>query len=87
MIFDAASIISFLSQSTTILPGTVILTGTPEGVGFARSPPLFLKAGDTVEVELEGVGAQINKVITEVPAIHDKPKQVWSHTHGKLIDP
>ena len=48
MIFDVRTLIEFLSGSTTLLPGTVILTGTPHGVGVARKPPVFLKAGDTV---------------------------------------
>ena len=65
MIFDIAAIISFLSQSMTLLPGTVILTGTPEGVGFTREPPLFLKAGDRITVEIEGIGRLSNPVIRE----------------------
>lgn len=65
MIFDIAAIISFLSQSMTLLPGTVILTGTPEGVGFTREPPLFLKAGDRITVEIEGIGRLSNPVIQE----------------------
>jgi 2-keto-4-pentenoate hydratase/2-oxohepta-3-ene-1,7-dioic acid hydratase in catechol pathway len=69
MIFDIAAIISFLSQSMTLLPGTVILTGTPEGVGFTRQPPLFLKAGDRITVEIEGVGRLSNPVIQEQPSL------------------
>ena len=53
MIFDVPSLIEFLSGSTTLLPGTVILTGTPHGVGMARTPPRWLKAGDSVTVEIE----------------------------------
>lgn len=56
MIYDVPTLISFLSQSTTLLPGTVICTGTPQGVGMARKPPVFLKAGDRVVVEIEGIG-------------------------------
>jgi 2-keto-4-pentenoate hydratase/2-oxohepta-3-ene-1,7-dioic acid hydratase in catechol pathway len=56
MIFDVPALIEFLSGSTTLLPGTVILTGTPHGVGMARKPPRFLKAGDDVAVEIEGIG-------------------------------
>ena len=52
----------FLSGSTTLLPGTVILTGTPHGVGFARKPPVFLKDGDVMEVEVEGLGVLTNPV-------------------------
>lgn len=63
MIFSVARLVSFLSQDTTLLPGTVILTGTPPGVGFARNPPVFLKSGDEVTVEVEGIGALTNPVV------------------------
>ena len=65
MIFNVPRLISFLSQGTTLLPGTVILTGTPQGVGFARKPPLFLKAGDSVTVEIQGIGALTNPLVEE----------------------
>ncbi len=65
MIFDVASLIEFLSASTTLLAGTVILTGTPHGVGMARKPPRFLQAGDTVVVEIEGIGSLENPVVEE----------------------
>lgn len=65
MIFDVAAIISALSDTMTLSPGDVILTGTPAGVGFARTPPVYLKAGDTVEVFIEGIGTLINKVKAE----------------------
>eukprot|EP01006_Ploeotia_vitrea_P018412 TRINITY_DN49839_c0_g1_i1.p1 TRINITY_DN49839_c0_g1~~TRINITY_DN49839_c0_g1_i1.p1 ORF type:complete len:223 (-),score=19.93 TRINITY_DN49839_c0_g1_i1:75-743(-) len=55
-IFNIPKIISFISQETTLLPGTVILTGTPPGVGAARDPPIFLKPGDQVEIEIEKIG-------------------------------
>ena len=60
MIFPVAEIISFLSSGTTLLPGTVILTGTPGGVGFTRKPPVYLMPGDTVKVILEGIGTLSN---------------------------
>jgi 2-keto-4-pentenoate hydratase/2-oxohepta-3-ene-1,7-dioic acid hydratase in catechol pathway len=63
MIHTVAALISFLSQDTTLLPGTVILTGTPSGVGSARSPQLFLKDGDMIEVEVEGIGVLRNPVV------------------------
>lgn len=63
MIFPVRRLISFLSQDTTLLPGTVILTGTPEGVGWAREPKLTLKAGDTITVEIEGIGALTNPIV------------------------
>ena len=66
MIFSVAEIIEFLSGSTTLEPGTLILTGTPEGVGMGRKPPVYLKAGDIVEVEIEGIGVLRNPVIEEV---------------------
>ena len=62
MIFDVATIISFLSQDTTLLPGTIILTGTPKGIGWARDPKLMLKPGDEVKVEVEKIGCLINRV-------------------------
>jgi 2-keto-4-pentenoate hydratase/2-oxohepta-3-ene-1,7-dioic acid hydratase in catechol pathway len=65
MIFPVTALISFLSQSTTLLPGTVILTGTPHGVGMARTPPLFLKAGDSVTIEIDRIGQLTNPVIEE----------------------
>jgi 2-keto-4-pentenoate hydratase/2-oxohepta-3-ene-1,7-dioic acid hydratase in catechol pathway len=65
MIFDVPALIEFLSGSTTLLPGTVILTGTPHGVGMARKPPVWLKSGDTVTIEIEGIGALTNPVAEE----------------------
>ena len=65
MIFDVPAIIEFLSASKTLLPGTVIMTGTPHGVGFARKPPVWLKPGDTVSVEIENIGTLTNPVVEE----------------------
>lgn len=62
MIFPVAELIAFLSSGTTLMPGTVILTGTPSGVGFTRKPPVYLMPGDTVKVILEGVGTLSNSV-------------------------
>jgi len=67
MIFDVPTLIEFLSGSKTLLPGTVILTGTPHGVGFARTPPVFLQPGDTVTIDIEGIGALTNPVTLEKP--------------------
>lgn len=69
MIFDVPTLIEFLSGSTTLLPGTVILTGTPQGVGVAMKPPVFLKPGDTVTVDIEGIGALTNHVIAEAVSL------------------
>jgi 2-keto-4-pentenoate hydratase/2-oxohepta-3-ene-1,7-dioic acid hydratase in catechol pathway len=65
MIFDVPALIEFLSGSTTLRPGTVILTGTPAGVGMARTPPRWLRPGDTVTIEIEKIGALTNPVIEE----------------------
>jgi len=62
MIFSVARLISELSQGTTLLAGSVILTGTPAGVGAGRKPPRFLRDGDVVEVEISGVGCLSNPV-------------------------
>jgi 2-keto-4-pentenoate hydratase/2-oxohepta-3-ene-1,7-dioic acid hydratase in catechol pathway len=63
MIFDVATIVSTLSQGMRLEPGDIIATGTPAGVGFARTPPEFLKSGDTVECEIEGIGRLRNRVV------------------------
>ena len=65
MIFSVSELIAFFSASTTLLPGTVILTGTPSGVGMARKPPVWLKAGDTVTIEIEKIGTLTNPVALE----------------------
>ncbi len=65
MIFDVANLVSDLSRSMTLLPGTLILTGTPEGVGFKRQPPVFLKEGDMVSVSIEQIGTLTNPVMRE----------------------
>ena len=66
MLFDVRTLIAFLSGSTTLLPGTVILTGTPEGVGMARTPEVWLKPGDTYAVEIERIGTLVNPVALEL---------------------
>lgn len=67
MIFDVAETIALLTECMTLEPGDVLVMGTPAGVGFARQPPLWLKDGDTVEVEIEGIGCLRNPV-TDEPA-------------------
>jgi 2-keto-4-pentenoate hydratase/2-oxohepta-3-ene-1,7-dioic acid hydratase in catechol pathway len=62
MIFSVAKTIAFLSQGTTLLPGDLIFTGTPQGVGMGRKPQLWLKDGDVVVVGLEGIGTCTNMV-------------------------
>ncbi len=63
MIFAVPTIIAFLSADKTLPAGTIILTGTPEGVGFARKPPVWLKAGDTISIEIESIGTLTNPVV------------------------
>ncbi|MYZ47586.1 fumarylacetoacetate hydrolase family protein [Propylenella binzhouense] len=65
MIFDVAAIVSTLSEIMTLEPGDLIATGTPAGVGMGRRPPVWLKPGDEVTVEVEGVGALTNPVAAE----------------------
>lgn len=65
-IFDIPAILEWLSQGLTLLPGDIIATGTPAGVGFARNPPEFLRPGDMVECEVQGVGLLRNRVVSGV---------------------
>jgi 2-keto-4-pentenoate hydratase/2-oxohepta-3-ene-1,7-dioic acid hydratase in catechol pathway len=65
MIFDVPTLIEFISTFTTLEPGDVIATGTPSGVGHFHDPPTYLQAGDTVRIEIERVGVQVNPVIDE----------------------
>ncbi|KIJ57246.1 hypothetical protein M422DRAFT_73092 [Sphaerobolus stellatus SS14] len=64
-LFTVAQTIAFLSQGTTLEPGSIIMTGTPAGTGFARKPPMYLKNGDEVKVWIEGIGTLINQVVEE----------------------
>lgn len=63
MVFDVVTLIALLSEAMTLNPGDIIVSGTPAGVGFARKPPLWMKAGDVVEVEIEGVGLLSNPIM------------------------
>ena len=65
MIFGVAEVVSFISQSITLVPGDIICTGTPAGVGFTRKPPLYLRPGDEVTVSIGGVGDLSNPVESE----------------------
>ena len=65
MIFDIPRTIEYLSSFTTLRPGDVIATGTPGGVGFARTPPVWLQPGDLIEVAIEGLGTIANRVVAE----------------------
>jgi 2-keto-4-pentenoate hydratase/2-oxohepta-3-ene-1,7-dioic acid hydratase in catechol pathway len=66
MIYDVPTLIESLSSTLTLRAGSIILTGTPAGVGFARKPPVWLKPGDKVVVEIEGIGRLENPVAREV---------------------
>jgi 2-keto-4-pentenoate hydratase/2-oxohepta-3-ene-1,7-dioic acid hydratase in catechol pathway len=63
LIFKIPELIEFISATITLEPGDIIATGTPPGVGFARKPPVFLKPGDVVEIEIEGIGVLRNPVV------------------------
>jgi len=65
MIFSVARIISYLSESATLVPGTIILTGTPSGVGYTREPPVYLTPGDILETRIEKIGVLKNHVVPE----------------------
>ena len=65
MIFDCAEIIAQLSQVMSLRPGTLVTTGTPAGVAFGRQPPPWLRIGDVVSVEIEGLGKLVNRVVAE----------------------
>lgn len=65
MIFDVPALIAFLSGSTTLLPGTLILTGTPSGVGLGRNPPVYMHPGDRVTLSISKIGELTNPVIAE----------------------
>ena len=66
LIFDIPYLIEYISSYTPLLPGDIIATGTPEGVGFARNPPLWMKAGDQLEVEISHLGILKNAVVAEI---------------------
>lgn len=65
MIFSVPQLVSYLSRQFTLLPGTAILTGTPAGVGFTRNPPRHLRDGDSITIEIEGIGRLTNPVVQE----------------------
>ena len=62
-IFTMSQVVSHLSMNRTLLPGTIILTGTPSGIGYARQPPVWLKPGDVLKTTLGGVGSIVNKIV------------------------
>jgi 2-keto-4-pentenoate hydratase/2-oxohepta-3-ene-1,7-dioic acid hydratase in catechol pathway len=64
MIYAVDQIIEWVSKGMTLLPGAMIATGTPDGVGFARNPPEFLKAGDVMDTEVQGVGRLRNRIVS-----------------------
>ena len=63
MIYPVDALVEWTSKGMTLLPGAIIATGTPDGVGFARTPPEFLKPGDAMETEVEGIGALTNRIV------------------------
>jgi acylpyruvate hydrolase len=68
LLFGVAELVSYLSRVTTLMPGDLIATGTPSGIGATRKPPRFLKPGETLRTEIEGIGELENICVEEVPA-------------------
>jgi 2-keto-4-pentenoate hydratase/2-oxohepta-3-ene-1,7-dioic acid hydratase in catechol pathway len=66
IVFPVRTLITILSECMTLEPGDVVVTGTPAGVGYARKPPVWMKPGDTVEIEVEGLGKLVNVVQDEL---------------------
>ncbi|MBI9015912.1 MAG: fumarylacetoacetate hydrolase family protein [Phycisphaerae bacterium] len=65
MVFPVNELVSYISKHMTLLPGTVILTGTPDGIGFARDPQVLMQNGDKITIEIEGIGKLVNYVENE----------------------
>jgi 2-keto-4-pentenoate hydratase/2-oxohepta-3-ene-1,7-dioic acid hydratase in catechol pathway len=65
LVFSVAALLAYISQYMTLMPGDVITTGTPPGVGMARNPRVFLKAGDELRLSVSGLGEQRVKVVAE----------------------
>jgi 2-keto-4-pentenoate hydratase/2-oxohepta-3-ene-1,7-dioic acid hydratase in catechol pathway len=65
LIHDVPAIIAFVSAFTPLAPGDIIATGTPDGVGHRRTPPVWMKAGDVLEVEISGIGVLRNRIVDE----------------------
>jgi 2-keto-4-pentenoate hydratase/2-oxohepta-3-ene-1,7-dioic acid hydratase in catechol pathway len=65
MVFGCRQLVSYLSRCMTLLPGSIIMSGTPSGVGMGRKPQVWLKTGDTVTVEIDGIGSLTNNVTNE----------------------
>ncbi len=87
MVFDVATLIEILSDAMTLSPGDVIVSGTPAGVGFARKPPLWMTAGDTVEVEIEGIGLLRNPIADEPRPLPAGPscRRIPGSTGGRCV--
>jgi 2-keto-4-pentenoate hydratase/2-oxohepta-3-ene-1,7-dioic acid hydratase in catechol pathway len=66
MTFSVDAIVEWASKGMTLLPGTIIATGTPDGVGYIRKPPEYLKPGDIMETEVEGIGLLRNRIVSAV---------------------
>ena len=64
MVFQCDALLAFLSRFMTLMPGDIIATGTPPGVGLGRDPPLWLKDGDVIECEIDGIGTLSNPIVS-----------------------
>jgi 2-keto-4-pentenoate hydratase/2-oxohepta-3-ene-1,7-dioic acid hydratase in catechol pathway len=84
MLTSVVRSIEFFSSFTKLSPGDIIATGTPAGVGFARTPPQYLQAGDVVEISIEGIGSLRNRVVDEVAPPTDWPWVPELSAEGRL---
>ena len=82
LIFDVPTLVSTISEVMTLVPGDLIVTGTPAGIGHSRSPKLYMKPGDVVEVEIEGIGILSNGIVDENSMARKPPSGVdYSMVH------
>lgn len=77
MVFSVPELVAYLSRSMTLEPGDIIATGTPAGVGFKRTPPVLLRAGDRVEVEIDSIGLLSNPVVAPTPRPREVSRPGW----------
>lgn len=86
LVFDIPALIAYVSSFAELTPGDVIVTGTPGGVGYVRKPPVYMKAGDLVEVDVSGVGVLRNRVVEEVNTLDSGSFRVEGSDHEEVSE-